>query len=519
MSDAIDIPEQFVPDEIIPHRRLPPLRFRDLPEAPRWTKLLGPSIMLAGLALGSGEFIFWPYLTYKTGFVFFWACMVGALTQFFINMEIERWTLLTGESATTGFCRLSHAWASVFLLLNFLPWIWPGWATGAATLLSWLFFGAQEVATATGVEYKALYVPYIAIGGMLFVGLMLTTGPVVYNTVERVQVWLVALICAIAVLIGCLVIRADAVVAMLSGVANNFGSLPTEQHGIDLLAMLGAIAFAGAGGTMNLGQSNFIKDKGYAMGRYVGRITSPITGNEEAVSDVGYHFPHTPENMRRWRDWWRAANIEHFFSFYVTCVVCLVLLSLISYSLFYDASGNLKPGMERFGKDMNFVWGEAGLIEGLFALPTVGKAVRFLFFVMGVAILFTTELGVLDATSRISTDIIKVNFLRENENWSAGRLYFLILWGQIAIGCAILLAGTLVSNFSQPLFLLKTSAAMNGGVMFLYSMILLYLNSKILPRSLAITPLRFVMLIWACGFFGYFTILALKLEVLPFLFG
>lgn len=444
--------------------------------------------------------------------------MVGAFTQFFINMEIERWTLATGESATTGFCRLSRNWAGVFLLLNFVPWIWPGWATGAATLLSWLCFGAQEVSTAKGVNYEAPYGTYIAIGGMLFVGLMLTAGPVVYNTVEKVQVWLVALICVIAVLVGFLVIRLDAVVAMLTGIANNFASLPTDKHGIDLVVMLGAIAFAGAGGTMNLGQSNFIKDKGYAMGRYVGRITSPVTGNEEAIADVGYHFPHTPENMRRWRDWWKAANIEHFVSFYLTCVACLVLLALISYSLFYDASGSLKPGMDRFGKDLNFVWGEAGVIESLFASPAVGKTIRFLFFVMGVAILFTTELGVLDATSRISTDIIKVNFLRDNDRWSSGRLYFLILWSQIAIGCAILLAGAVVPSFSQPLFLLKTSAAMNGGVMFLYSMILLYLNSKILPRSIAITPLRFVMLVWACAFFGYFAILALKFEVFPYLF-
>jgi hypothetical protein len=98
-------------------------------------------------------------------------------------------------------------------------------------------------------------------------------------------------------------------------------------------------------------------------------------------------------------------------------------------------------------------------------------------------------------------------------------LYFLILWGQIATGCMILLAGAVVPGFSQPLFLLKTSAAMNGGVMFLYSIILLYLNAKILPRSLAITPLRFVMLVWACAFFGYFVILATKLEVVPYLLG
>ena len=51
-------------------------------------------------ASGSGEFVLWPFITYKFGFVVFWACMVGVTTQYFLNMEIERWTL------ATGFCRL-----------------------------------------------------------------------------------------------------------------------------------------------------------------------------------------------------------------------------------------------------------------------------------------------------------------------------------------------------------------------------------------------------------------------------
>ena len=83
--------EKTVPDDVIPHDQLPPLRYRDLPDPVPLRKMLGPSIMLAGLALGSGEFIIWPHITYKSGFVFFWACALGVLTQFFLNMEIARW--------------------------------------------------------------------------------------------------------------------------------------------------------------------------------------------------------------------------------------------------------------------------------------------------------------------------------------------------------------------------------------------------------------------------------------------
>ena len=270
---------------------------------------------------------------------------------------------------------------------------------------------------------------------------------------------------------------------------------------------------------MNLGQSNFIRDKGYGMGKYIGRISSPLTGNEEAIADIGFHFPHTPENMRRWRDWWRAANIEHFFSFYLTCVVSLMLLALISFSLFRGPDGTLLPGMEQFGGDMDFVWGEATLIQSKFSNPSVGYLFRSLFFVMGMALLFTTELGVLDAAARISADIIKINLLRENPKWTLARLYFVILWTEILLSIVILVLGAILPGFSQPLFLLKTSAAMNGLVMCIYGMLLLYLNLKILPRIIAMSPLRFVAMVWACAFFGYFSLQAIQLEVWPMIKG
>lgn len=582
-NPAPQSPDELVPDSVIPHQTLPPLRYRDLPEAPHWRKLVGPSIILAGLALGSGEFIFWPYLTYKSGFVFFWACMLGVATQFFMNLEIERWTLATGESAITGFCRMSRHWAWVLLIMNVVPWIWPGWATGASMLLSWTLFGADikplearaplsqltqaipaelqselrydaerhelvwkgpqtpeqaalltssqsaefrqaalkiaaQVRKTGGLKHDAWYVPWFAIATLLLVGVVLTTSPVVYNTVEALQSYLVLLIFVIAIVLGVLIIKPHAVMAMLTGIIN-IGGMPRTDTGLEYMALLGALAFAGAGGTMNLGQSNFIRDKGYGMGIYVGRITSPLTGNEETVADVGFHFPHTPDNMRRWRDWWRAANVEHFFSFYLTCVVSLMLLALISYSLFYGPDGQLLPGMERFGGDMDFVWGEATLIQGIFSNAVAGHLFRIAFLIMGMALLFTTELGVLDAAARISADIIKINVLRENQRWTLARLYFVILWTEILLSVFILVVGAINPRFSQPLFLLKTSAAMNGLVMCIYGMLLLYLNMKVLPRVLAITPLRFVAMVWACAFFGYFSLQAIQLDVWPMVRG
>jgi hypothetical protein len=483
-----------VPDSVLPHGHLPPLRYRDLPEPVPLRQMIGPSVMLAGLALGSGEFVFWPKLTFQNGFTFFWACLLGVSTQYFINMEITRWTLATGESAITGFCRMSRHWAWVFLALNIIPWMIPAWAKGGAVLFSWLVWGAEM----QGGALQSPYTTPLAVGGLVLCGLVLTAGPVIYETVERIQLLLVSAIMLLVVGLAIWLVRPDAVAAQIRGTLG-FG-WPELSGDVTIPALLGAIAFAGAGGTMNLGQSNYVKEKGYGMGRYIGRITSPITGKEEPVTEIGYHFPQTPENLHRWQRWWRAAGWEHFLSFFLTCLICLTLLTLISYSLYYTPEGTRRPGTEQYGGELTFVWGEALEIQ-----QRIGAAARVLFLLMGIAILLTTEFGVLDAASRISMDIVKVNWLAGNERWSESRLYYLFLWGTILLGSAILLIGT---ERLDSFFLFKLTAALNGGVMFLYSITLLLLNGRILPPALRMSRFRLAVMIWAVGFFGFFTMLA-----------
>jgi len=529
--------------DLISSGDLPPLKRAPLPQPIPLRRMIGPGIMLAGLALGSGEFVLWPYITYRSGFVFFWACLLGIVTQYFLNTEIMRWTLATGESATTGFMRLSRYWAGAFLLLNIIPWMLPAWATGAAQILSWLIWGPEF---ADGKMISAYQTP-LAIAGMFLCGAILTAGPVIYETVERIQMVLVTCVMLLVVVLAVWLLkdRPDAIVAQAKAVVTfgypdfvpvDLGSDAPEKDqeeneedaaannesvtdvkddgstdardasGIVLLSpmlLLGAIAFAGAGGTTNLGESNYVKDKGYGMGALIGRITSPITGKEEPVSEIGSHFPHDEANLDRWRRWWWAACTEHFFSFFLTCVICLVLLTLISYTLFFDADGNRLPEAAQYEQGMGFIWGQAEMLR-----EKVSPWSSLLFLVMGVVILLTTEFGVLDVTSRISSDIVKTGFLRENRTWSESRLYYAFLWGTILLGTGVLLLENIDVDVGA-LALFKLSSAMNGGVMFLYSCTLLYMNWFRLRPPVRIKPWRAAIMIWSIAFFGLFSAWAL----------
>jgi hypothetical protein len=378
----------------------------------------------------------------------------------------------------------------------------PAWAKGAAEIIGWF---VAEPSFTGGQIIPGAFDTWIAIGSLLLCGAILTAGPVLYETVEKVQLFLVSSIILVVIGLAAWLVwgRPDAIAAQVTSTLT-FGAprfFPPLDGDLTPIGLLGALAFAGAGGTMNLCQSNYIRDKGYGMGSQVGRITSPITGQEEAITEIGYHFPHTPENLRRWAAWWRSACTEHFFSFLLTCLVCLTLLTLISYICFYDAAGQktYDPGKV---KDSAFIWAEAGRLRDL-----IGPAARILFLVMGVAILFTTEFGVLDASSRISTDIVKVTWLRDNRWWSEGRLYYTFLWAEIGLACALLLLERYSINVGALAFF-KLTAAMNGGVMFLYSIALVYVNRWRLPAAVRIPIWRLAILVATVLFFGAFTVWA-----------
>lgn len=457
-------------------RVLPAPACGELPIAPPLRRMLGPGIVLLGLSIGSGEFVLWPKLTAQWGFTLFWACWLGATMQFFINMEVERYTLATGESAVAGFVRASRTWGPIFFLCGTVPWIWPGWATGAGKLLAWEIGGPP-----------VLY----AVVGLVGCGLALTLSPVVYRFIETVQILLVSVIFALVLILVFLVVDMDSIRALAAG-AFQFGHIP---EGIHLPALLGALAFAGAGGTVNLAQSNYIKDKGYGMGSFAARITSPLTGREEIESTVGTVFEDSPEARARWSVWWRRANIEHFFSFYFLCVLSLALFCLLTHALI--GSGKVDGG------DFDFIARQGAALEARF-----GAWTKHAFFVAGFAVLMSTELALLDAVTRVVTDLVKLTWVREDERWPTTRLYFVVLWALIGFGVLVLALG-----MDKPMQLLVLSASLNAVVMFLYSGLLLYVNWRSFSPPLRPSLFRVVAMLGAFAFFGYFSVITVVEEV------
>jgi Mn2+/Fe2+ NRAMP family transporter len=488
MANVADRPGREGSGWNIPDKALPAAEYQELPEPRKLRNYIGASVILAATAMGSGEFILWPYITSQVGVGLLWLAVVGFTMQYFLNMEIERYTLATGETAVTGFSRLWLPWGIIFMFGAFLPNFWPGWAASAGTLFTFVFpFGESAV-------------PWIAVIQLVAIGITLTLSPVVYQAFEKIEAVLLAIIITfvvVAIIIGTTGGAWGRVVTETPGGVANLPGYFTE---IGAATLLGAIAFAGAGGANNLVQSNYLRDKGMGMGINIPNIVSPVTGDEVAEPSVGYKFETNEENMRRWRTWWRIANQEQLIVFWGIGVVLLIALSVLVYS----AVGV----QEDIGEELEFIGEEGQALQEIVA-PWFGTA----FWVAGFVMLFSTNVGIVDYTSRLIADAAKTNYLRGSEFWSESRIYFTVAWAMIILGSIILLAG-----LSQPIVLLVISAAGGGVVMAFYSVMLIVLNRRTLPEAIRLKGWRLPIMVVIALFFVPFAIYVVYDQIVNNLF-
>ena len=474
MADSLHPRERVAKTEFfdpVPNGNLPPMPYKEMPKPLPLGKVLGPSVILAGLGVGSGEYILWPYMASTVGLGFLWAAVLSVTVQYFLNMEIERYTLATGETAVAGFVRFWKPWGLLFVVFTIVPYVWPGWATSGVTIFTFLIGGGD--------------VPLITCGVLIACGLALTISPVVYQTLERAQFFKVGLtlvFLSIAIVVG---IKATAW-AQLPSMITEFGRLP-DTAVLPVSLVLSGLVFAGAGGVNNLAQSNWIRDKGFGMGTYIPRIVSPITGEEVAIPATGSMFPQDAENLRRFRGWWAVANKEQLVSFWFICVFSIGVFSMLAYSTVHGQKIS-------DGANLGFIRAQGEALKAAIA-PWFGT----FFWVFGSLSMVLVTLGLIDFVSRIVADVLKTVYLKDSQRWTESRLYFLVAWSTIAASCTILLSGV-----NQPLLLLVIAACLNGMVMFVYSILLIQLNRRGLPPAIRVGGLRLGMLAFATLFYGFF---------------
>jgi len=474
----------------VPSRVLPAIGSQDLPEPIPVRKLLGASVVILATAMGSGEFVIWPYITTQIGIQFLWLAAVGFFMQYVLNMEIERYTLATGETAVTGFTRFWKPWGIIFVLGAVLPNAFPGWATGGATMINYMGLIGEGA------------VPIVASIVLIATALALTLSPVVYQALEKIQMVLVSII-VLFIIVGIFAAtRAGAWASVVTQAPGSLPGLPGAIAALGAATFLGAIAFAGAGGANNLTQSNYIRDKGLGMGGRMPKVVSPITGEEVAAPSLGYTFPVNEENMRRWRAWWKVANREHFITFFALGLAILIALSVLVWSTVGGGVGGVEA-------DLTFIDREAEVLGN-----EIGGWFRTFFLFAGMVVLFSTSIGIMDYVSRLSASELKISFFPNSQTITESRIYFTLAWIIAIAGSLILLAG-----LDAPVVLLIISASGGGVVMFLYSGMLIWMNTRVLPDAIKLKGWRLVAMWITFAIFAVLSVYLVYYQIASNFFG
>lgn len=458
-------------DERFPRTEAGEYRIAPLPEAPRVRDLIGPSVITLATGLGSGPVLFWPSLASQSGWAIYWAFCIGIIAQFFLNTELQRWTIATGESIFRAFQRMHWYWPWFFLIAGIFQLIWPGWAAG----------GSQVMAHWMGID-TANWRP-IAIASMILIWLLYQVGPVMYNVVEKTEMVLVSIGVVFTVLLVFLSGSADQLSGAPAG-AVNFGTIPLEE--VDIITFVGGIAYAGIGGYGNLAQSLWAREKGFGMSSYQGRVKNPLRAEEtEPVYEDGFAFEPTEINMKRWRAWWRAVQLEHFLTFVLGLAIVGTLLMAIAIE--FAAGADIE--IEAIG-----MWTET-------IIPQLGGIGSFMMYAIIVIALFTTQYGVMEIFIRNGVDIIHEGYGRAR-GWNIsyvfiGLLTIFTLWGILIIG----------SGFQEPWILLVIGAAVAGAMMWPYSALTVILTTRWLPEHTQPGWARLCIMWAVVAFFGFFSIL------------
>ena len=444
-------------------------------------KLIGPSFVILALGLGSGEVILWPYLASNYGLGIAWGALLGITFQYFINMEIERYALVKGESVFVGiakFWKFAPLW---FIVSTFAGFGLPGIIAAAAKVF----------VSILGIENFV----WVAIAFLILIGLILSAGKTVYGLMEKLTRTIILLGVPFIFLLAIFLSDSSDWLALakgLTGQGEGYAFLPV---GIALATFFGAFAYSGAGGNLNLTQSIYIKEKGYGMGKYAQKISGLFKrdGVEQEIKLEGEKFEMNEETKKNFFAWWKKVSLEHLLVFWFIGALSIALLMLLSYITTFGASGN--------ATGINFVINEGATIGRILA-PGIGAAFLFVVSIM----LFQTQLGVMDSTSRIMAENAAIAQMKRTGKKTVhlSKIYFSFLWAQIAFGIILFLLGA-----TEPKTLIVLGACLNAAAMFVHIGLVSVLNRRALPKIFQPALWRKILLGLIFVFFGVFSVIVL----------
>jgi hypothetical protein len=434
-------------------------------------QMLGPSIILVALSLSGGEMLLWPNLSANFGLNILWPIPIILLLQFFVNIEIERYTLVTGKSVEESLVGSTKWLAVIFALTVLVALVWPAWITTSGNLLAYVFGLTGDTLRNTGLVLSI---------ALLFATVIIFRRPETYKILEKMA--RVSLCITLLIIFFIVAIKFDLglFVEGLKGFFH-FGYIPSSISRFDFVA---ALAYGGVSGVLNLVQSEWIKDKGYGI--------NSLSESEKKMVEL-----QSVESKKNYKKWFSMINKEHFFIYVLANFFSIFLLAYLGRLLLPLGSA----------QGFQVLTAEIDVLNA--SLPYLG----LLFALSGTIIFIMANITILDAIGRLVYRLI-TPFRTKKSATSVSRFISSLSSSRISeysvyIGVAILLLSLLIPSFKQPFFLLVTSASLSAFTMWIYPPLLLKINFG-LPEVARPSIFRSLFVILTTLFYGAITLWALS---------
>ncbi len=452
---------------------------------------------MMGVQIGGGEWLFGAEITARYGGGLMWIATVSIILQVFYNIECGRYALYCGEPIFTGFMRTRPGplfWIGCIFVLNLNAFI-PGLSTHAAAMIAALFLDRPPTHEDSVL---VMTLSYVLLGA---VALPVLVGGKVYNTLQIVMTAKVFIILGFCLFVGVFFVSGENWLNVFSGFLK-LGTVPVagpdgrettvnvfQQYcagdgwpvlSMVNIALLAAFAgFAGGGGLSNSSYSNFVRDKGWGMGGVVGAIPSMIGGGQVKLSHVGKVFPITPENLGRWRNWWRYILTDQIFIWFPGCIAGMAFPALLSLQF--------APHSALVGNSLE--WAQSiitadGIRHFFSSSPRLGQIFWILTILVGLMVMLPSQMAIVDSMGRRWTDIIWSGSRRvraEKSLYQVKYIYFAIIVGFVfwSLFCIYLF-----SLYGSPRLMTVMIANFNNLALGLTSFHLLWINRTLLPPEL-----------------------------------
>ncbi|GAA4507232.1 Nramp family divalent metal transporter [Nonomuraea ferruginea] len=467
----------------------PDLEVTDLPtpeevfKVPRIGKVelfkfaVGPSLIALGISIGSGEWLLGPLSVGQYGFVGVgWVILVSAVLQTFYNVECARYVTATGETPVVGWGRVPPGWKlwvplSVFIVI--FAFIAGGWAASAGQGVYALVHGDIPPA---GAEEPRLW----AIALLVLVFLITAAARRVSRALELANWIMVGSILVALLLIDLFVVPWELWWEGIRG----FFTPAAPPAGITATQLGGLAGFTALASGLNWYVMGHYRDKGYGMGHRAGYIAGLRGGRQEILAS-GVTFPDDERNRGLWRRWYRLIMVDMWGVFFVGAMLGMLLPTILM-----AHAVNLSGQQPTRATVPTFVAAALG--------DEYGQAMFVLALIMGVLILFSTQLGIFEAMVRVTTDAAHATSprLRRLIEGDPRRFYYPFM-------IVLLIVIAVVIHLSLPVALVEWSANMSNLGALIYPFMLMYLNSK-LPKPARARWWHHVILVLNFLFFGFF---------------